>query len=343
MQGSTSSEAPTSAASQVPASESEANASPWVSRRRVIGIAASVLLGAWLLLLPTMGASPALRGAVLITVIFVPAALGQNLIVGNAGLLSIGQAAFMGVGAYASGILAVRYGVDGAVSFVAAVLASGAAGLVVGIPALRLRGDYLLIVSLGFNLMFIDIVVNWIGVTGGASGLVGIPPLTVFGFDVGTGTPFYYVALAVAGAACLATWVIGRSRFGKTVEALRDDMPAALSVGIRPDHPRIAIFGLGSALAGMSGWLLAANLMFVGPPSFQVLVSVMLFLTAVVGGLGRVAGSIVGVVIIIFVPEMLRPLQDFRDLIGGGLVILLMILRPQGLFGKTMIVNLIKK
>ncbi|GAB3201588.1 branched-chain amino acid ABC transporter permease [Nocardioides hungaricus] len=313
------------------------------SRGQLLGAAIGVAAVLVVIVLPYTDPSPALYGAALITMVYIPAALGQNLILGNAGLLAMGQAAFMGVGAYTAAILGTRWELDGAITMLAAVVVAGVAGVLVGIPALRIRGDYLFIVSLGFNLMVIDLAVQWVDVTGGASGLAGIPDLTLFGWEVGYGTSFYMVNLAVVAIACLVTWVLVTSRFGKTVEALRDDTPAALSVGIRPDIARVAIFGIGSALAGLSGWLLDYNLSFVGPPSFNVQVSVLIFEMAVIGGLGRVSGSIIGAVIIILIPEMLRPIQDYRDIIGGLFIVVLMIVRPQGLLGKTKIVNLIKK
>lgn len=306
-------------------------------------------IGAWglgialVLLLPFLGLPPIWTAAVAITLAYVPAALGQNLILGNAGMLSMGQAAFMGVGAYTAGILAVHVGLDGAATLLAAIIAAGVAGLIVGIPALRISGDYLFIVSLGFNLIVMDIALQWVDVTGGATGLTGIPLLTMFGIDLGLGTPFYLTSVVVVLLACLATWVVTSSRYGLTLESIRDDLPAAVSVGITPGPPRVVAFGIGSALAGVSGWMLAYNLGYVGSVSFNANASLLIFEMAVIGGLGRISGSVVGAIIVILLPELLRPLQDYRELLAGLVIVILMVVRPEGLLGRTKIVNLIKK
>lgn len=313
---------------------------PWL---RYVGPAVWGAVVLVTLAVPFLNASPLLIGTIMITLVYIPAALGQNLILGNAGLLAMGQAAFMGVGAYTAAILSVRTDLGGLWTLLAAIVVSGIAGALVGIPALRIRGDYLFIVSLGFNLMLIDMAVKWVDVTGGATGLSISDNLVIAGWDVGFDENFYLVFVAVVLLACFVTWAIGSSRFGKTIEALRDDTPAALSIGIRPDVSRVAIFAIGCALAGVSGWMLTYYLGFVGPPSFRVNVSVLIFEMAVIGGLGRVSGSIIGAIIIIAVPEFLRPLQDYRDIIGGVFIVILMVVRPQGLLGKTKIVNLIKK
>lgn len=313
--------------------------SQWGKVGIVIGVATVVAVT----LLPFLNPSTMIFGGVLIAMVYIPVALGQNLILGNAGLLAMGQAAFMGIGAYTAAILSTRYEVDGFLTLVAAFVVSGIVGALVGIPALRIGGDYLFIVSLGFNLMLMDAALQLIDLTGGATGIAGIPPLTLLGIEIEFGTPFYLVFLAIVLLSCYGTWAVATSRFGVSVEALRDDVPAALAVGIRPDVARVAIFGIGSALAGVSGWMLAYNLSFIGPQSFVPMQSVLIFMMAVIGGLGRVSGAVVGAVIIILVPELLRPLQDYREALAGLVIVVLMIVRPQGLLGKTKIVNLIKK
>ncbi len=295
------------------------------------------------IVVPLAGASPFWTGAIVLTMLYMPAAIGQNMILGNAGLLAMGQAAFVGVGAYTAGILAVRFNLDGAITISAAIVVSGLVGALVGIPALRIGGDYLFIVSLGFNLIVMDIALQWQPVTGGATGLTGVPVLTLFGQSVGVGAGFYYTVLVVVLLCCAATYAINSSRFGRTVEGIRDDQTAAIASGIRPANPKIFVFAIGSALAGLSGALLAYDLGYVGSTSFDVNASLLIFEMAVIGGLSRITGSVVGAIIIIMLPELLRPLQSVRDLLGGLIIIVLMIWRPEGLFGKAKITNLIKK
>lgn len=294
-------------------------------------------------LVPLVGLPPIFSAALLLTIIYIPAAVGQNLIIGNAGLLAMGQAAFVGVGAYTAGILAVRFEVDGAVAIIAAVVLSGIVGALVGIPALRISGDYLFIVSLGFNLIVMDVARNWIDVTGGATGLTGVPTLTLFGADMGVGPTFYLSVLIIVLLSLMLVQAVTTSRFGLTMEAIRDDEAAAIASGIRPAGPKIQFFALGASLAGLSGALLAYNFGYVGSGSFDVSESLLIFQMAVIGGLGRVSGSILGAFIIILLPELLRPLQDYRLLLAGLVIVILMIVRPEGILGKHKITNLIKK
>lgn len=296
-----------------------------------------------ILAIPLLHLPPIWSAAALLTVVYVPAAVGQNLIIGNAGLLAMGQAAFVGVGAYTSAVLAVRYNLDAAVTIPAAVLLSGFIGALVGFPALRISGDYLFIVSLGFNLIVIDIILQWGDVTGGATGLTGVPTMHLFGMDLGVGAPFYFAVVAIVLLSLVITQAVASSRFGLTMEAIRDDEVAARSIGIATSAPKIYFFAIGSALAGLSGALLGCYLGYVGFKSFDVPASLLIFQMAVIGGLGRISGSVLGACIIILLPELLRPLQEYRLLLAGLLIVILMATRPQGILGKTKITNLIKK
>jgi ABC-type branched-chain amino acid transport system, permease component len=308
------------------------------------GIAIGWAIGLVLIaLIPFLGLAPIFAAAVITTMVYIPSAVGQNLVLGSAGLLSMGQAAFVGVGAYTAAILALRFDVDGTVALVAAVVVSGVIGGLVGIPALRLGGDYLFLVSLGFNLIVVDLANFWTDVTGGATGLAGIPMLTLFGVDVGRGPAFYFSVLGIVLVALVLVQILQTSRFGKTMEAIRDDEVAAMSVGVRPAGPKVWYFAIGSGLAGLTGGLLAFHLHFVGPLSFNTMWSLLIFQMAVIGGLGRISGSVIGAFIILLLPEIFRPLQDYRQLIVGVLIVVLMIYRPQGLLGKSKITNLIKK
>lgn len=293
--------------------------------------------------IPLVGLPPIYAAAVVTTLVYIPAAAGQNLVLGNAGLLSMGQAAFVGVGAYTAAILALRFHVDGAVALVAAVVVAGVCGGLVGIPALRLTGDYLFLVSLGFNLIVVDLANVATGLTGGATGLAGIPLLTLFGLNVGLRPTFYFAVLAIVLLVLVLVQILQTSRFGTTMEAIRDDEVAAMAVGIRPAGPKVWHFAIGSGLAGLTGGLLAFNLHFVGPQSFNTLWSLLIFQMAVIGGLGRITGSVVGAFIILLLPEIFRPMQDYRQLIVGVLIVVLMVYRPQGLLGRSKITNLIKK
>lgn len=333
-------------ASQATSAETDASAEQAAGSpdRAQLPMLAGWLLGlAAIIAIPLLDLPPIWSAAALLTIIYVPAAVGQNLIIGNAGLLAMGQAAFVGVGAYTSAILAVRYNLDAAVTIPAAMLLAGVIGALVGFPALRINGDYLFIVSLGFNLIVIDVILQGGSVTGGATGLTGVPTMHVFGIDLGVGAPFYLSVLGLVLLSLAITQAISSSRFGLTMEAIRDDEVAARSIGIAAAAPKVYFFAIGSALAGLSGALLGYYLGYVGSRSFDVTASLLIFQMAVIGGLGRISGSVLGAGIIILLPELLRPLQDYRLLLAGLLIVILMAVRPQGLLGKTKITNLIKK
>lgn len=312
-------------------------------RSQMITIACWIVGLGVVIAIPLLGLKPIWSAAALLTIIYIPAAVGQNLIIGNAGLLAMGQAAFVGVGAYTSAVLATRYNIDAAITIPAAMLVSGILGGLVGFPALRINGDYLFIVSLGFNLMVLDLILQWTDVTGGATGLTGVPTMHFFGVDLGIGPPFYFAVLGFVLLSLVVTQAITSSRFGRTMEAIRDDEVAAVAIGMAPASPKIYFFAIGSALAGLSGALLGFNLGYVGFKSFDVNASLLIFQMAVIGGLGRITGSVVGAFIIILLPELLRPLQDYRLLLAGLFIVILMAFRPEGLLGKTKITNLIKK
>jgi branched-chain amino acid transport system permease protein len=275
--------------------------------------------------------------------IYVPLALGQNLITGNSGQLSMGHAAFYGFGAYTVGILAGQYDWPTMAILLVAVAGAGLVGLLVGLPTIRISGDYLFIVTIGMNLVFLDLVTQWVSLTGGTAGLPGLPPPRFGGLEILSYTDFYYFALLVAAVCVAVVLTVVRSRFGRTIEAVRDDPVAAAACGVGLVSVRLSVFVLGAALAGLAGAVLAYFLGFVGPTDFNILQSLLIFEMAILGGLGSVAGSVLGAALLIGIPEMLRFIQPYRLGMIGIIMILLMVYRPQGLLGRVNVINLIRK
>ena len=275
--------------------------------------------------------------------IYIPLVLGQNLITGNSGQLSMGHAAFYGFGAYTVGILGGMYGWPAPPVLLAAIVATGLLGFLVGLPAIRISGDYLFIVTIGLNLVFIDVVTQWNSMTGGTSGIPGLPIPSFGPIEVRTYSDFYYLAFAIALLSLAVVIAIVRSRFGRMVEAVRDDSLAAAACGISLTPVRIAVFVVGAGLAGLSGAVLAYFIGFVGPTDFGVEQSLLIFEMAILGGLGSAAGSVVGAVLLVGVPEILRFLQPYRLGIVGLVMVVLMVYRPQGILGKVKVTNLIRK
>lgn len=274
--------------------------------------------------------------------IYLPLAFGQNLITGNSGQVSMGHAAFYGTGAYIAAVLSVYYGLPAPIILLIALVALGLLGLLVGLPAIRVSGDYLFIVTIGINLVFLDIATQWVPVTGGPSGLPGVPIPTIGPFVIGDYTSFYFFALVVAASAMMLVLLIVRSRFGLIIQAIRDDPIAAQASGMTLTTTRVAVFVVGAAIAGLSGVLYAYFTGFVGPQDFGIPQSLLIFEMVILGGLGSVPGSIVGTILMVGTPEIFRPLQPYQLGLGGLVILVFMVWRPQGILGRVKVANLIK-
>jgi branched-chain amino acid transport system permease protein len=256
-------------------------------------------------------------------------AVSLNLINGHTGQFSLGHAGFMAVGAYtaASITLALSQKLPASVMpvvFVAALLAGGLmaalAGLAVGIPTLRLRGDYLAIVTLGFG-EIIRVILENMDSVGAASGLKGIPNYTNF-----------FWAWAFAAVTVYVVTSIINSTYGRGFIAVHDDEIAASSVGINPVRYKVTAFVIGAFFAGVAGGLYAHHKQFLSPTGFDFMKSIDIVVMVILGGMGRTAGVIVAAIVLTLLPEFLRGFAEYRMIIYALLIIILMILRPQGIF-----------
>ena len=270
-------------------------------------------------------------------------ALGLNIVVGFTGLLHLGYAAFFAIGAYAYGLLNLRLGVPFWVGAVPAIAIAGVFGVVLGIPAIRVRGDYLAIVTLGFGEIVRITVTNLEPWTGGPNGLLGIahPALWIPGrgvYDFGVSSaPYYYLVLACTLGIAVVCVRIGRSRVGRAWAAIREDELAASCVGIDTFQLKLLAQGLGAAIAGLAGAIFAAKQGTITPDSFDFVLSVMILAMVVLGGLGSVAGAIFGALVLGILPELLRGFEQYRVMLFGVVMIVIMRLRPQGLLGSVQI------
>jgi branched-chain amino acid transport system permease protein len=264
-------------------------------------------------------------------------AVSLNLVMGFCGQFSLGHAGFMAVGAYVSAILSVNWAPFGGafqyLNFPVYAAAGGVcaamAGFVVGIPSLRLRGDYLAIVTLGFGEIIRVIALN-LEITGGAIGKFGIPGTTDFWMSVHA---FFW-----AGATVLLVWRLVHSSYGRSYLSVREDEIASECMGINTTRAKVSAFVISSFFAGVAGSLFAHTTNAISPASFQFVKSVDVVIMVVLGGMGSLSGSIVGALIVTALPEILREAQkvtqvDLRMVIYSLTLILLMIWRPEGLFG----------
>lgn len=266
--------------------------------------------------------------------LYVMLALGLNIVVGLAGQLVLGYVAFYAVGAYAYGLLHQFFGfgfwmclpIGG---FVAVIF-----GLALGFPVLRLRGDYLAIVTLGFGEIVRLALQNWTSLTGGPRGVSDIPRPGLFGMQMDINTSTTYVYYLVLVAVVITIVVISRlknSRVGLALQALREDEIACEAMGIDIMRVKLSAFALGSCWAGFAGVIFAAKTTYINPSSFTFMESAMILSMVVLGGMGSITGVAIAAFILILAPEYLRAFSEYRMLIFGAIMVIMMIFRPQGL------------
>ena len=280
--------------------------------------------------------------------VFAVAAIGLNVVVGLAGLLDLGYVAFFGVGAYVGALLsnASLTTTNVHLPFVLVVLLGGVIaavfGIVIGMPTLRLRGDYLAIVTLGFGEIFRITANNWDGLTRGPNGISGVPDLGLGGFDFGEShelfgvtlpgfANYYFVELILIAGAIVVFTRLNDSRIGRAWVAIREDEVAAAASGIDTIRLKLLAFAIGAFLAGAAGTVNAHVTTQVSPDSYTFLESILLVAAVVLGGMGTVPGALLGSTALFVLPEKLRSFQDKRLLLFGAALILVMRFRPEGL------------
>lgn len=244
-----------------------------------------------------------------------------NLINGITGQLSIGHAGFMAVGAYTAGILSMHFQTPLVVNILAAFAAAAIVGVLIGLPTLRLRGDYLAIATLGFG-EIIRVVIQNLKITGGAFGLIGIEWID----------NFFYIEI-VAIVSVIIIWRIVNSAPGRALVAIREDEIAAETMGINTTAYKVMAFAIGSAFAGVAGALFAHRMAFISPSDFTFLKSIDVLVMVVLGGLGSLTGAIISAVSLSLLPEFLRVIDEWRMVIYPLLLVVVMLFRPQGLLG----------
>ena len=248
-------------------------------------------------------------------------ALGLNLITGVTGQLSMGHAGFMSIGAYTSAILSLHTGAPFWLCLLAGAAMAGIFGVLIGVPTLRLEGDYLAMVTIGFAEIVRVVFLN-LDIAGKAIGLSGIPSHTGF-------INVWAVALAVI----IANWQLLKSRVGIALYAIREDEIAAEASGVNTTLYKIGAFAAGSFLAGIGGCFYAHFITYINPQDFGFMKSIEILNMVVLGGMGSIPGTILGAFVLTLAPEMLRVVQEYRLLFYGALLVIMMIFRPNGLLG----------
>jgi len=272
--------------------------------------------------------------------IYIILTLSLNLIVGFTGLPALGHAAFSCIGAYTSSLLALNIGLSPWIGlFIGACLAS-LSGIVIGYPSVRLKGDYLALATFGLGIIVYSIAKNWVSLTRGPMGLPGIPGFSIFGFEL---SEIWQYLILVTFFVLITIFVINRivnSPFGRVLRSIREDEIASKSLGKDTNKYKLIVFTVGAFFASIAGSLYAHYITFIDPSSFSVMESITILLMVIFGGMGSIQGSIVGALILVILPEMLRFLglpssiaAPLRQMIYGFLLVVLMIKRPQGIMG----------
>lgn len=273
--------------------------------------------------------------------IWVVLSLSLNFITGYSGQLALGHAAFVTIGGYTGALLMLDYGVSFWVALAAGGATAFASGLILGLMAMRLRGDYLGMVTMGFGEIIRLIAINWIDVTRGPMGLPGIARVNLFGYTFRGEIPYYYLGLALVVLTFISIQRILFSRFGRACLAIRDDETAAEAMGVASYRYKVMSFCISSGYAGLMGIFYASWVTLFSPNSFQLANSIMVSAMITLGGIGSLYGPIFGAIGIGILPELLRPFTagpriGSLRLAGVGLaMVILIILRPSGLFGMS--------
>ncbi len=273
------------------------------------------------------------RDVLTLTGMYVVLALGLNLVVGQTGLLNLGYVAFYAIGAYTYAILSTRFGLTFWPGLAAGAFSAAVFSALVGLPTLRLRGDYFAIVTLGLGEITRIVLNNWDTLTGGPNGIANIKRPVIAGYALAAPLDFYYLVLFIAVLTIIAMRRLIASRIGRAWIAIREDETAAEAMGINTFKLKLLAFILGSAWAGLVGVFFAAKMAFVSPESFTFFESVMILCMVVLGGMGSIPGIILGAFLLIALPEIFREFQDYRMLAFGAALVLMMIFRPKGLLG----------
>jgi len=265
---------------------------------------------------------------------FVMLGLGLNIVVGLAGLLDLGYVAFYAVGAYTYALLNMHFGISFWFCLPIGAIFGAIFGLILGYPVLRLRGDYLAIVTLGFGEIIRIVLENWTELSNGPRGIRNIPAPTLFGHEFSQTDSIVFLYFIIVLLCALTIFLVSRlenSRIGRAWIALRDDEIACQAMGIDKWKTKLMAFSLGATWAGLAGVVFAARTSFINPMSFTIWESITILCVVVIGGMGSAIGVIAGALVLILLPEYLRVFSEYRMLVFGAAQVVMMVFKPEGL------------
>lgn len=296
----------------------------------VLSIIGSILI----LIFPFVITNVYFQHIAIITGLYIVLSLSLNLVSGYSGQLSMGHAAFYGVGAYVTALLMADAGFSFWLSILISVIVSGLFGLLLGLPTTRLRGDYLTIVTLGFGEILRMVLTNEEKITHGPMGIAGIPSPTIFGISLSSTTCFYYMILALVVIVTIFISRLVNSGFGLAMQTIKENEIAAKSIGIKPIKYKLIAFILSAMIAGLAGSFYATYTTFISPNTFLFNDSATILATVVLGGIASIPGSIIGASVLTVLPELLRSFSDYRMILYGLAMVIMMNVRPTGFYGQ---------
>jgi branched-chain amino acid transport system permease protein len=289
------------------------------------------LLSILLVLFPFFEDNPYTLGVTNLIAINAIVVLGLNLFIGYAGQISLGHAAFFGLGAYGSAITTVTHGLSPWPAMFLVAFVVGCIALLVGIPVLRLSGHYLAMATLGFNFVVHSVLLEWDQLTGGPSGFYGIPYLSFGDFSFDDEVRLHYLLWSFTMICLLLCLNLVRSGVGRGLSALAEDETAAAALGVNTRLAKIKVFVLSAVMASLAGSLFAHCYSFISPDSFGIFTSTDMVIMVVIGGMGSIWGSLFGAGFITLLPEWIGALEISKDFIHGGILVLVLMFLPQGL------------
>ncbi len=294
----------------------------------------AIVLAAVALYPPTLGGMSPYRSGVLVFVgIYIILAVSLDLLMGYAGQISVGHAAFFAIGAYVSGILTAKYGVPPALAMIGGMALSAAVAWAVGRPVLALKEYYLAMATLALNEIIVTLIVGLQWLTGGASGLRDVPSFSIFGFSFDNQIHYYYLVWFIVALVVWCSLLLARSPFGRTLIAIHSDETAAKSFGVDCARYKTRIYVLSAIFASVAGSLFAHYMGFLAPDDFGVMTSINILVMLYLGGIGTIFGPALGALFLKLLPEVTFQFQDYEMLMNGIILIVILVFMPKGLYG----------
>jgi branched-chain amino acid transport system permease protein len=267
--------------------------------------------------------------------------ISLNLVAGYTGLMSLSHAGFYGIGAYAAALVSLNFGANLLLGMAIAAVVSSLFGFVIAWPALRVRDDFFVVTTFGFQVILFQIMNNWMELTNGPIGLPGIPQPVLFGFKLATRWDFVVLSVLTTAFVFLIAKRLTTAPFGTVLRAIREDEQCALSFGKNVNVYKLEVFVLSAGLSALSGAIYAHYITFVDPTSFTISESIFMLSIVIVGGAGRLSGSIIGAALLVSIPEALRFLDlpsstagHLRQILYGAMLVAFIMFRPQGIWGE---------